>query len=301
VAEDIAATVPDWLDLVRRARLGSTVKLVAFYLAGRANNDGSHIFPGVARAAIECEVSSAVVRRALKTLRDAQLIEVVRRGNRRAGKSDEYRLIIGTDVLDLVDVPTPDEHQGAILAVRDRERETQQRRQARMAHRRRIETTLTQEDVETGQTGSVATPSRGSPEPVSTLTMPSVEVANNAHFSTEQRSPERASTLHSTLPVKATPISDGGEVRTDLAVTRARGPSPEEKSDDDNNAHPHADSPLSGCAKCIRGFVLHAGELSYCECHPNHASRRDDGDQGADDMTAPEPSTPDPTPEGTAA
>lgn len=77
--EDIGATVAVWLDLVRRARLGSTVKAVAFYLAGRANNDGTHIFPGIVRAAIECEVSSAVVRRALKALRDAQLVEVVRR------------------------------------------------------------------------------------------------------------------------------------------------------------------------------------------------------------------------------
>jgi hypothetical protein len=223
VAEDTAATVADWLDLVRRARLGSTVKLVAFYLSGRANNDGSRIFPGIARAAIECEVSTAVVRRALKTLRDAQLIEVVRRGNRRAGKSDEYRLIVGTDVLERVDVPTPDEHHGAILAVRDREREAQQRRHARMVHRRRIETTLTQESVETEPSlvdNSAHT--AGEPGP-STLGQESVEAVINAHFSTYQRSPGRASTSHSTSPVEATPLSDGGEVRTDLAVTRARG------------------------------------------------------------------------------
>ncbi len=301
VAEDIGAKVGDWLDLVRRARLGSTVKLVAFYLAGRAANDGTKVFPGIARAAIECEVSSAVVRRALKTLRDAQLIEVTRRGNRRAGKADEYRLTIGVDVLELIDVPNPDEHHGAILAVRDRERETQQRRQARMAHRRRAATTLTQESDETGQTDSVATLSGGPHEPVSTLIQESVEAVNNAHFSTEQRSPERASNSHGNSPVEATPLSDGGKVRTDLTVTRARGPSPEEKSDDDNNAHPDArpavpDAPLTGCGKCIRGFVLTAGELSYCECHPNHTRT----DNAHPDAVPAEPSTPDPAPEDPA-
>jgi hypothetical protein len=274
MAEDIAATLSDWLGLVRRARLGSTVKLVAFYLAGRANNDGSHILPGIARTAIECEVSTAVVRRALKTLRDAQLIQVVRRGNRRMRSSDEYRLIIGVDVLGLVDVPTPDEHDGAILAVRDREREGQQRRQARMAHRRRTETTLTMQSVETElppvDNSDLAA---GEPEP-STLTQVSVEAVNNAHFSAEQRSPERASTSPCTSPVEATPLSDGEEVRTDLTVSRARpvdnpqdqifDGGAEQRSPDAGPAEP------AGCDRpgCTRGYVLTGDQLTYCDCHP---------------------------------
>lgn len=271
MSEDLAATVTDWLDLVRRARLGSTVKLVAFYLAGRANNDGTRIFPGIARAAIECEVSSAVVRRALKTLRDVQLIEVVRRGNRRAGKSDEYRLIIGVDVLDLVDVPTPDEHQGTILTLRDREREAQQRRQARLAHRRRTETTLTMQSVETDPHDNIATPSRGSHEELSTLDQVSVEAANNAHFSSEQRSPGRASTSHSTSPVEATPLYVSGEVRTDLTATRAREPETPDSSNGVNNAHPDAEPATpAGCDDCTRGYVFNGEELpTYCPwCHP---------------------------------
>lgn len=105
----------DWVSVVRRARLGRTVKSVAFALALYANPDGRKVYPGVARLAVECELGSKVIKQSLKALRDAGLIEVVRPAAR-AGESSEYRLMFADDLLERIEVPTPGMH---TLAIRD--------------------------------------------------------------------------------------------------------------------------------------------------------------------------------------
>lgn len=132
-AADHGAGTNDWIDLVRRARLGPTVKLVALVIASYARGDGTRIFPGVARLAVQCEIDYRTAQRALAKLRKAGLVEVTRRGARRAGKSDEYRLIIAEDVLERITVPTPAAERVAI------ERVAEPRRNRSTRHPRPVE------------------------------------------------------------------------------------------------------------------------------------------------------------------
>lgn len=113
---DEPITVRQWTDVVRRARLGRTNKAVALMLATYADNDGTRVFPGVARIAVDCEISYNVAQTALSALRAAGLIERVTYGARRRGKSDEYRLLLAADLLDRVEVLTP----GQVTVAADR-------------------------------------------------------------------------------------------------------------------------------------------------------------------------------------
>jgi hypothetical protein len=108
VADDSGACVREWTDVVRRARLGRTTKLVALLLANYADSDGTRVHPGIARLAVESELTYKVVQAALSALRRAGLIEVVRAATRR-GHSDEYRLTLGVDLLERVEVLSPAE------------------------------------------------------------------------------------------------------------------------------------------------------------------------------------------------
>jgi hypothetical protein len=96
-------TLRQWTDVVRRARLGRTVKAVALVLATYADADGTRVYPGVARLSYEAEVNYNTAKTALKALRDAGLIKKVGR----KGDADEYRLILAEDLADRCDVPTP--------------------------------------------------------------------------------------------------------------------------------------------------------------------------------------------------
>jgi hypothetical protein len=120
-AVDQPITLRQWVDVMRRARLGRTTKAVALMLATYADNDGTRVFPGVARLSVDCELTYNVVQGALKALRDAGLIQVVRRAARR-GRADEYCLILAPDVLDRVDVLTPAQVGTAAVALADRRR-----------------------------------------------------------------------------------------------------------------------------------------------------------------------------------
>lgn len=110
-------TLRQWTDVVRRARLGRTVKAVAMVLATYADADGTRVFPGVARLSYECELGYNVTQNALAKLREVQLIELVNRSTRR-GTADEYRLILGEELLERVEVPTPAQVEVAINAIR---------------------------------------------------------------------------------------------------------------------------------------------------------------------------------------
>ena len=116
------ARVNDWVNVVRRAQLGPTVKLAALIIASYANPDGSKVFPGIARLAVQCGIDYRTAQRALSTLRNVGLIRLVRRGARRNGLADEYRLTLAEDLLDRCDVPSPAAERAAIQKVTDRHR-----------------------------------------------------------------------------------------------------------------------------------------------------------------------------------
>ena len=114
---DEGAAVNEWVNVLRRARLGPTVTAVALMIATYADPDGTRVYPGIARLAVQCELDYRTVRRAVAALRAAGLIEMVRRGARRSGRSDEYRLILAGDLLERCDVPAPAAEQLAIEQV----------------------------------------------------------------------------------------------------------------------------------------------------------------------------------------
>jgi DNA-binding transcriptional ArsR family regulator len=100
-AHELGSSVGAWNAVVRRARIGRERKAAALVVSSYANADGTGIHCGVARLAVDLEVSYSTARRCLAWLREVGLIEVVRAGNRqRKNLADEYRLILGPDVLE---------------------------------------------------------------------------------------------------------------------------------------------------------------------------------------------------------
>jgi hypothetical protein len=98
-----------WEDIVLRARIGSATKLVALALKHHADPDGSNVRPGTARLAVLCDLGYVTVRRARKELLAAGLLEMVRRGNRRRGHADEYRLVLAENLFDRLRWLSPSE------------------------------------------------------------------------------------------------------------------------------------------------------------------------------------------------
>nr|WP_271189789.1 helix-turn-helix domain-containing protein [Dactylosporangium matsuzakiense] len=114
-------TLRSWIEVVRRARLGRTTKAVALMMATYADSDGTRVFPGVARLAVDCELTYNVVQTSLRKLRAAGLIEVVRQASRR-GYADEYRLILADDLPDRLEVLDPGQVSAAAAALAGRRR-----------------------------------------------------------------------------------------------------------------------------------------------------------------------------------
>lgn len=111
-------TLRQWTDVVRRARLGPTQKVVAMMLANYADADGSRVYPGIARLVFECELTYSTIKTALRELRRVGLIEKVGR----RGDADEYRLILHEDLLERVTVPTPAAVNVELARIRERYR-----------------------------------------------------------------------------------------------------------------------------------------------------------------------------------
>jgi helix-turn-helix protein len=78
--------------LVYRAKLGgSSRKAVALKLADCAHDDGSNVYPSVARIANEAEVSPRTVQRVLRDFVSEGLLIVVREGGKGPRDTTEYR------------------------------------------------------------------------------------------------------------------------------------------------------------------------------------------------------------------
>jgi hypothetical protein len=105
--DDQGASVNEWVNVVRRARLHATTKLVALLMASYADPDGTRIYPGVARLVIQSGLGYRTVQREMARLRTAGLTEQMPRKGLRRGWSAPYRLILAADLLEKVDVLTP--------------------------------------------------------------------------------------------------------------------------------------------------------------------------------------------------
>lgn len=101
-----------WRRVIRRARLGPSVKLVAYALADYGDSDdGRNVRPGVPRLVNVTELSKSSVVRGLKKLRDLGLVDRVFEGSAfgRRGLSDEYRLTIPVDASERIPMLPPNE------------------------------------------------------------------------------------------------------------------------------------------------------------------------------------------------
>jgi DNA-binding transcriptional regulator YhcF (GntR family) len=117
MTDEYAARTRDWVDLVRRTQLGRSTKAVAFLVAHFADSDGTRVFPGIARIAVEAEIGYKTAQKALDGLRRAGLIERVQRTGK-PGAADEYRLVVSPDLQDKVEVLSPSQITKAIEAMR---------------------------------------------------------------------------------------------------------------------------------------------------------------------------------------
>lgn len=118
-AHELGATVGAWNSLVRRARMTDRQKLAALVVSSYADPDGTGIHCGVTRLAVDLGASYRTAQRYLSWLREIGLIELVREGNRRKRLADEYRLILGPDVLEHLEVLDPDRYDGARTELRE--------------------------------------------------------------------------------------------------------------------------------------------------------------------------------------
>jgi hypothetical protein len=99
-----------WNGLVRRARIGRQLKGAALTVSSYANPDGTSIKCGVARFATDCEIGYSTARRYLAWLRDVGLLELVRAGNHKAKRADEYRLVIAPAAYERLDIPDDEQY-----------------------------------------------------------------------------------------------------------------------------------------------------------------------------------------------
>lgn len=120
-----------WNALIRRARIGRDYKVAALTMSSYANAEGEEIRLSVARYAVDLEVSYSTARRYLRWLQKVGLLEMTRAGNRRKQTASEYRLILGPDVLEDLDVLTPTRHKELADEMREAERDGSRGRAAR--------------------------------------------------------------------------------------------------------------------------------------------------------------------------
>jgi hypothetical protein len=253
-AHDLGATVGQWNALVRRARIGREHKAAAFTVSSYADADGTGIFLSPARYAVDLEVSYSTARRYLTWLRGVGLLEMTRAGNRRRGTASEYRLIIGPDVLERIEVLSPDAQKALAEEMRGAEREGTRGRVAKMrASDQRSPNASVNEAPEEPETA----PDQRSPKA-------SVKEPINAQTEPDQRSPWMTYTPSPPTPSQEDhpPRADDEDLRT--AVTGSRA-----------STEPNPELPSPQPAKCSHGFKINArpdGSSSCAFCRREQAA-----------------------------
>lgn len=214
---DHGAAVNEWTSIVKRARMPrTTTKSVALLMATYGNADGAAIYPGVARIAVQLDISYRQVQRELAFLRQVQLLEMTKRQTGRRGWRACYRLIIGPDTADLLTVLSPDEEDKAIDDVAEQERVRYRRHYAKRqpAGVRKASGTGTAKRQPAGVWVANQTPKPGRGPNATTKSL----TCEN------ERSTLPRPTLTTTLPIKPAAVR---------AVTRAREGRTENRNDEE--------------------------------------------------------------------
>jgi hypothetical protein len=132
LAEDDSASARDWTDTLARIRIGtvrvagksvsgSAIKTVAERMARYGDADGSRVRPGIARLAVDLEMSYGTAKRAVQWLHGVGLLRLVQAASR-PGHADVYQLALPVDLLERVEVWTPARHSLEVGRVREANR-----------------------------------------------------------------------------------------------------------------------------------------------------------------------------------
>lgn len=136
------ATQYDWVQIIRRARLGTVIAGsgrigkngrptrggmsgskftgLALAFASYASPDGSHVWPGDATIAVDLETTIKDVAAVRKALLALGLLEHVR--HRRGDTGEQYRLTLPSDLDDVLEVLNPAQHKLAAHRLREEAR-----------------------------------------------------------------------------------------------------------------------------------------------------------------------------------
>lgn len=126
-----AATWRQWINILGRIRFGkqtvngktisaTLIKAVAERVAQYGNPDGTQVRPGVARIAVDLEAGHTAVRNAITVLVRVGLLRLVKPGTRR--HAAVYRLIIGANLIENVELWTPSRYSLEIERTSDKYR-----------------------------------------------------------------------------------------------------------------------------------------------------------------------------------
>jgi DNA-binding transcriptional ArsR family regulator len=219
-AQDLGANLGEWNALVRRARMADRQKLAALTVSSYADPDGTGIRLTPPRLGVDLGVSYSTARRYLSWLREVGLIELTRAGNRRLGTASEYRLIIGPDVMEHIDVLSPSEVRARMDGMRESEREHTRDRLDRMNAQNQRSTKASVNEPSEAPESAESTGDQRSAKV-------SVEGGINAQTGVDQRSPlgEQHTFLYAPTRIDLPSRADDEDLRT--AVTGPRA-SPEE-------------------------------------------------------------------------
>jgi DNA-binding transcriptional ArsR family regulator len=215
-AHELGAAVGAWNSLVRRARIGSKYKLAALIVSSYADPDGTGIHCGIARLATDLDASYSTARRYLAWLRQVGLIELVREGNHRRKRSDEYRLILGPNVMEHVEVLDPTRYKELSDGLREANRDGSRRR-TQATDLRSSRVSADKADIEGGNRGHLRS------------SKVSADNAICAQNEADLRSSlcERPPPLITSPKRSTSPTTDEKDLRTDLALVEPPEPEPE--------------------------------------------------------------------------
>jgi hypothetical protein len=111
---EFGVSLGKWFGVVRRARLDLKKKSVALVVGSYASTDGTSVKCGVARLAADCQMGFSTARRYLAWLREVGLIELVKVGNRKSKRSDEYRLTVHPHTEKAINALAEDEYRDLV-------------------------------------------------------------------------------------------------------------------------------------------------------------------------------------------
>lgn len=213
-----------WVNLLGRVRFGKqivagktisgfTIKAVGERLAQYGNPDGTEVRPGIARIAVDMETSYTTVRNAITVLERVGLIRLVTPGNR--NRAAVYRLIIGANLIESVELWSPPRHKLEINRVAEKYRGQTETPTADPSGVSSADPLLTPE-------GSAD----GDPEGLDDLPTADASGTENEPPLTPQGSgpltPQASATNHRPRVKEHQP--ENGDLRTEVAVPRASRP-----------------------------------------------------------------------------